>query len=206
MLTLILLILSFVTLIALCVVWMLAIRSSVIRANTIRRRLEGDDKTVSSYQLDDVNLAVFRDCVLAAITLGLNLYVVYYLLPRYFVAPPSNSLVGVANVDVIPPIIKGVVSITAFVIALGFTLRFVPSIFPWDPKSYSSKILSITTSIGISLIFSLYLMSSTSLIGNFVNQIGEGFFAIITAFAGITITSIGVYLFWTRIKRFIWPG
>ena len=109
-----------------------------------------------------------------------------------------NEISGVA--------LKIMLCLAAFLIAFGLSSFFIRDIFPWKKeKPQFSNALSYSTSFLLSAVFALWLFTANA--GQeFVKSITQGFSRVVSTVLAIMFVSIGVYLFWKKIKAWIKPG
>ena len=102
--------------------------------------------------------------------------------------------------------IKIMLSLAAFLIAFGLSSFFIRGIFPWKKeKPLFSNFLSFSSAFLLSGVFALWLFTADAA-KDFIRKITEGFSSVLIAVISILFISIGVYLFWKKIKSWIKPG
>lgn len=156
---------------------------------------------------EDLRLELSRDILLALISISLSIYLIIgIVLPRHEIMLKFSFQEGVRIMTglSIDMLIKYLLGIGVFLIAFGLSVRFLPDLFPQKKDSIASKVLSISTSLILSLIFGLWIINSPTF-DQILNQITVGFTGIITTFLTVLFTSISVYIFWKQIKAQIKP-
>jgi hypothetical protein len=173
---------------------------------------DAEERAVSS------RLALFRDCLLAVISIGLIAYVGLSLSPpaleglaKFFgdIASALNAydplLKGGQMDSIVNASIRVLLSTGAFLIVFGLCVAFLPGLFPHEKGSRMSNYLSYSTSFVLAAVFALWLGSSATAFGIVLDQLTKGFMGIVTTFLSILFGAIGVYLLWRQFTTMIRP-
>ena len=167
---------------------------------------------------NEARLSFYRDLFLCTIVVGLIAYGIIALSVSALDALATYLLRLASTLEHFHPIVGGIpmesaansavrvlMSASAFVIAFGVLLAFIPEIYPWQKGTPLSTSLSVITAFLLSASFAIWLGTSTSAFGVLLDQLTQGLLGVMITFLSLLFGAIGVYFFWKRVKILIKP-